>query len=150
MPNTKLCLIVALPEGSVSHYLLSAETITIGRVPGNSIVLDWETVSSQHCTLHRRGRRYEVVDQGSTNGTKLRGETVGEEPMTIRTGDSLVIGLNVKARLVEVEEIVDVDSTEKRPNGATTRKLEPTPKLPAMPEINPVAAAVAKAAKTKA
>lgn len=144
MPEPKHCLVVALPEGTVRHFLLSAETVTIGRTEGNAIVLDWETVSSRHCELTRRGRRYEVVDLGSTNGTKLRGESVGETPMTIRAGDSLVIGLNVKARLVELEEILD-DDADARTDGSRTLKL--VADLPAMPEINPVAAAVARATK---
>lgn len=146
MANTKHCLVIALPEGSVKHFLLSADKITIGRSEENSIVLDWETVSSRHCTLRKRGRRYEVVDNGSTNGTRLRGDVVKDEARTLRSGDSLVIGTNVKARLVEVEEIID-EPTLDSADGPKTQSINTNPKLPAMPSINPVAAAVAKASK---
>jgi pSer/pThr/pTyr-binding forkhead associated (FHA) protein len=149
MANTKHCLVIALPEGSVQHYLLSAREITIGRSAENSIVLDWDTVSSRHCTLRLRGKRYEVTDNGSTNGTVLRGESVKDEPRVLRNGDSLVIGLNVKARLVSMEEITDPPSGEEPVDGAATRKLKSSPNLPAMPSINPVAAAVAKAGRGK-
>lgn len=149
MAPTKHCLVIALPEGSVKHYLLSAQTITIGRSAENSIQLDWDTVSSRHCTLRRRGKRYEVVDNESTNGTTLRGDRVGSEPRVLRDGDALVIGLNVKARLVSMEEIVDAPTEGEVVDGTATRKLRSTPSLPAMPSINPVAAAVAKAGRGK-
>jgi pSer/pThr/pTyr-binding forkhead associated (FHA) protein len=148
MAKTKHCLVVALPEGSVRHFLLSADKITIGRSDKNSIVLDWETVSSRHCTLRKRGRVYEVIDNGSTNGTRLRGEVVKDEARTLKGGDSLVLGTNVKARLVEVEEILEAPSGPSA-DGPKTQSIDTNPKFPAMPSINPVAAAVAKASKAR-
>lgn len=149
MPNSKHCLVIALPEGSVKHYLLTAREITIGRGDENSITLGWDTVSSRHCVLRKKGPHYEVIDQDSTNGTTLRGKRVGSEPREFREGDSLVIGLNVKARLVAVEEVIESGKESSTVDGSVTRKLKSPSKASTVPAINPVAAAVAKAAKAK-
>ncbi len=146
MPNTRYCLLIALPEGTVKHYLLSADSVTIGRAEANSIVLDWETVSGGHCELRRKGRQYEIRDLGSTNGTQLNGKPLGREPHQLSGSDILVIGLNVKVRLVVMEEIKNSVPKEALVSGAATQRLFDK-SLPPMPSINPVAAAVAKASK---
>jgi pSer/pThr/pTyr-binding forkhead associated (FHA) protein len=147
MSQSQYALIVALPEGTIHHYLLSAKEITIGRGEGNAIVLDWETVSSRHCCLKRTEKGFDLIDLNSTNGTKLKGEPVSEKPVSLSHGDAMVIGTNVKARFVELEEITEQEKKTPANQGGRTQRLQVTPKLPEMPSINPVAAAVAKAGK---
>ena len=148
MPITKHGLVVEMPGGSVRHYLLSAKRVTLGRKESNGIVLDVDTVSGRHCEIRRAGEGYEIVDLGSTNGTKRNGESVGKEAMDLQSGDTLRIGLDVRAHFVTMTEVVDPPVHSAPTDGGKTKKLE-NPKLPAMPKINPVAAAVAKASKGK-
>lgn len=149
MPKSHYALIVALPEGTIHHYLLSGEKISIGRGEENAIILDWETVSSRHCVLKRTEKGFDLLDLNSTNGTKFKGSPVGEKPVSLSHGDSLVIGTNVKARFVELQEAVEKEKKSSSP-GSRTQQIQIAPKLPEMPSINPVAAAVAKAGKQAA
>jgi pSer/pThr/pTyr-binding forkhead associated (FHA) protein len=43
--------------------------VTVGRAPGNDIVLAHDTVSARHAELRRHNTRWVVVDLASTNGT---------------------------------------------------------------------------------
>lgn len=139
-PKVLYLLVVELPSCPLRHYLLSAATVRLGRVEGNAIVIEEETVSSRHCELRQRGLGYEIVDCGSTNGTRVNGESIGSEPRELHEGDTLQFGPTAKARFVRVREIRDrVESTPQIPPTAT-RRLE-------KPEINPVAAAMARAAR---
>ncbi len=146
MPEPKYCLILTQPDGSVKHYLIGADKVTIGRSAGNSIVLDWETVSGTHCEFRKSKEGVEIADLGSTNGTQFNGKELGKEPRLLKDTDSLVIGLKVKARVVVLEELTPPPKKKEAVSGSTTQKLV-DPKLPPMPSINPVAAAVAKASK---
>ena len=117
----------------------------MGRNDGNVIVLDWETVSRNHCESRKSEKGIEITDLGSTNGTLFNGKEIGNEPRLLSAGDAVVIGLKVKARAVVLKELVKPALT-KTGSGATTQKLR-DPKPPPAPSINPVAAAVAKASK---
>lgn len=68
---------VRSPGGEVATVGLTAERVTVGRLPGvNDIVLDPDPdryVSGKwHCLIERDGRVWRVVDNASTNGTFLR------------------------------------------------------------------------------
>ncbi len=130
----------------MDHYLLSTDVVSIGRSEGNSIVLDWDTVSSRHCEIRRKGDDYEIVDLDSTNGTRINGKDLGDNRRTLRESDSIVIGLKIKARLVLLREIQRPTRDSTGSFGAITQRLV-DPNLPPMPSINPVAAAVAKASR---
>lgn len=137
-------LVVELPGSPPRYFQLSAATIRLGRVEGNAIVVEEEAVSARHCELRRTASGgYEVRDTESTNGTRLNGESLGPEPRELGDGDTLHLGDTAKVRFVRVNEIRDkvVDAPTKA--GSTTMRLE-------RPAINPVAAAVAKAARAKA
>jgi pSer/pThr/pTyr-binding forkhead associated (FHA) protein len=143
-------LVVESPGSATRHYQLSAQTITIGRGERNAIIIGEDAVSSRHGELRQResGNGYDFVDLGSTNGTRLNGEVLGAEPRELHDGDLLVLGLTAKARFVRVIEIRDkVEAVTPAP-GSMTKKL--VRQAPSGPAINPVAAAVAKAARAKA
>lgn len=142
-PKALHLLVVELPGCPPRHYLLNAATIRLGRVEGNAIVVEEETVSSRHCELRRKGIGYEIVDPGSTNGTRVNGETIGTEPRELHEGDSILLGLSAKARFLRIREIRDRPEASPAPVATITRKLE-------KPAINPVAAAVAKAVRENA
>lgn len=137
-------LVVELPGSPPRYFQLSASVIRIGRVEGNAIVLEEDAVSARHCELLRTASgAYEVRDLGSTNGTRLNGESIGAETRELHDGDTLLLGVLAKARFVRVHEIRDRVDPAPSAAGSVTMRLE-------RPAINPVAAAVAKAAKASA
>jgi pSer/pThr/pTyr-binding forkhead associated (FHA) protein len=137
-------LVIELPGSPPRHYLLNAASIRLGRVEGNAIVVEEEAVSARHCELRRTASgAYEIRDLGSTNGTRLNGEALGPEARELHEGDTLLLGLAAKARFVRIHEIRDRVDPAPTAAGSVTMRLE-------RPAINPVAAAVAKAAKASA
>ncbi|MDF1825616.1 MAG: FHA domain-containing protein [Verrucomicrobiales bacterium] len=139
-------LVVEIPGRPPRHYQLSASVISIGRGDQNSIIVEDDAVSGSHCELRLHERNYRIVDSGSTNGTLLNGERISGVPKKLRDGDRLSLGLTATARFVRVIEVKDRLDQPVAEAGATTMRLRRSPSRPA---INPVAAAVAKAAKSK-
>lgn len=68
-------------------------SLTIGRDPGNDIVLPHPIVSRQHARIKRARPEgaYTIEDLGSTNGTFVNGERV-VEPRLLHRGDRIHIG----------------------------------------------------------
>ncbi len=69
---------------------LGGERTTIGRKPGNAIVLSDTHVSGVHAEVVEEGGRWVLRDLGSTNGTFLDGRRI--EEVTLSPGDEFVIG----------------------------------------------------------
>ena len=61
------------------RVLVKVPIVNIGRADYNDIVLDDESVSSQHAKLTRREGLWILVDLGSTNGTMVDGERIEED-----------------------------------------------------------------------
>lgn len=64
---------------------------TIGRHPGNAIVLEDPSVSGEHAEIVWERGRWWVRDTGSTNGTQVNGVRVGT-PAPLRPGDLVQFG----------------------------------------------------------
>jgi len=100
-PSTELgrLIVVASPSGeprSGSVFPLDAVT-SIGRDVNNSVVVDDDFVSGEHCLLTFRGRAWYVEDLGSTNGTYVNGDRV-DGIAALGFGDELQVG-NARLRL---------------------------------------------------
>jgi hypothetical protein len=80
--------------------VLSAPVTTVGRSPGNDLILDVSDVSRHHARLERDGGELRVVDLGSTNGTRVNGEPV--RVARLRPGDEISFG-TIRARLLNPE-----------------------------------------------
>lgn len=74
MPTLKIQL-PGLPD--VSHTLKD-DTITIGRMKGNTIVVDHDSVSLSHARITRKDGEFFVKDLNSTNGTLVNGQSFEE------------------------------------------------------------------------
>jgi predicted component of type VI protein secretion system len=74
MPTLNIQL-AGLPP--VSH-VLKDETITIGRMKGNTIVIEDSSISLMHAKITRKDGEYYLKDLNSTNGTVLNGQPLGE------------------------------------------------------------------------
>jgi FHA domain-containing protein len=69
---------------------LEKETLTIGRLPDCDIVLKDRGASRRHAQIRTHEGTSTLMDLGSTNGTRLNGETV--QTRELRDGDRITIG----------------------------------------------------------
>jgi Nif-specific regulatory protein len=77
----------------------AGETISIGRIEGNDLILPMSHISSRHAVIRYRGGAYFLADLGSTNGSMVvRGEErlmlgpKGRPEVALLGGDLLVLG----------------------------------------------------------
>jgi pSer/pThr/pTyr-binding forkhead associated (FHA) protein len=95
------------PQARVFRYDFDADRaqILLGRRGGVDVLLPHAKVSLVHARIERRGADYFLVDDGSTNGTRLNGTRVpAGQRMLLRDGDRIHIGnFAVQAALVEAE-----------------------------------------------
>jgi DNA-binding NtrC family response regulator len=79
--------------------------MTIGKAPTNDLVLADDTVSRNHCELHRTSEGIHVKDLGSTNGTRIDGTRVQDALLgpgsVLRVGE-VEIALRPAPQKVEV------------------------------------------------
>ena len=65
--------------------------VTIGRVPGNDIVLPKQNVSKRHSRIVFKNGKFVITDLKSTNGTYLSGRKISA-PAVIKETDKIYIG----------------------------------------------------------
>jgi len=69
-------LIVVTTDGKRSEHPFSDSPVWIGRSRENAIPITDRRASRRHCRVEPRDGRYQVVDEGSANGTLLNGKLV--------------------------------------------------------------------------
>ncbi len=73
LPSGSALLVVRRGPNSGARFLLDADLTTVGRHPNADIFLDDVTVSRRHAEFLRNGRKFEVKDLVSLNGTYFDG-----------------------------------------------------------------------------
>jgi len=71
--------------------LLTGDQTTLGRQPGNDVVVPDPQVSRRHSLLRRWGAGYVITDLGSANGTFVDGARVGQD-YPLRLGCTINLG----------------------------------------------------------
>ena len=94
---------------------LTEDTITVGRLPDNTIQIDDVSVSSHHLQLTLSGGDYHLKDLNSTNGTRVNGKSVTE--VLLHAGDRVRIG---KIETVYHSEIETPDEKRELPAAEVT------------------------------
>ena len=77
-----------------------ADRLRVGRTKKCDVHIKGDiSVSEKHAVISWSGKRWEIVDEGSTNGTLLNGAELEEkgEPVRLADGDTLVIGAETTA-----------------------------------------------------
>ena len=82
LPSGSALLIVRRGPNSGARFLLDSDVTSVGRHPNADIFLDDVTVSRRHAEFLRHGRRFEVKDLGSLNGTYFDGVRIESAPLT--------------------------------------------------------------------
>jgi len=83
----------ASDSASAVSYEFDQERIILGRERGADIQLPDAEVSGKHASLRVRGAGYVVMDEGSTNGTRIGSERLAPgRPKLLKSGDEIRIG----------------------------------------------------------
>jgi phage tail-like protein len=135
-------------EGSlVQTVLIAADVVTIGRLPGNRMVLPHPTVSRQHAEVQVEGGRVTLTDVGSSAGTFVDGTRLGpSQPVLLEPNSEVRIG---PYRLVYTPSAIEVERALEAPvvRGDETGQLiaheeieellAPIPTRPSYPTLVP-------------
>lgn len=89
---------VAMPAAALSYsdsngrhtVVLRGDSTTLGRLPGQDVVLSHPQVSRRHAIIVQENGAYVVIDQKSTHGTFLNGSRI--ERAALLPGDELHLG----------------------------------------------------------
>jgi serine/threonine-protein kinase len=84
-----LCIVEGADKGK-RYPLGSNAPVTIGRAPGNTIILSDPGVSSNHCSIVHDGQRFVLQDLGARNGVFVNNAKVTRQPLS--GGDLVVLG----------------------------------------------------------
>jgi pSer/pThr/pTyr-binding forkhead associated (FHA) protein len=81
---------VYLSEDNQAVHELAEETVTVGRLPDNTIQIEDGSVSSHHAEIVFEGGEHHLHDKGSTNGTFVNGEPATSA--ILKDGDQVRFG----------------------------------------------------------
>ena len=78
-------------QGPAWQLKIDKPSVTIGRAPGNDLVVEHPTVSRQHATIKIEGGEFRLYDLGSSNGTFVNEQRV-REPVALQDGVAVRFG----------------------------------------------------------
>jgi pilus assembly protein CpaF len=90
-PTRMFTVVIAEKEGPERRVTFTEAEVTIGRVPGNDVVLPKGNVSKRHSRIVLKDNRFIVVDLKSTNGTYVNGRKI-TSPLVVKEGDKIYVG----------------------------------------------------------
>ena len=113
------------PFGSIA---LSADGLTIGRVPDNKLVLTDAKASSHHAEIRPSENGYIITDLGSTNGTFVNEQQLAaREPRQLNASDTIRIG---DTRMTYQASSQQIDPTVYAEKGGSSPAYDPTVAAP--------------------
>lgn len=104
LPNDRAAMLVSASPASFSllvttpsetkEFPLQGESITLGRSPDNTLVIDQSVVSRHHARLEHTPLGYRIKDLGSANGLAVQGSSIDE--LLLADGDIVSIAGDVQ------------------------------------------------------
>ncbi|OGS00391.1 MAG: hypothetical protein A3G41_03130 [Elusimicrobia bacterium RIFCSPLOWO2_12_FULL_59_9] len=92
-------LLLKFNTAVIKEIPINKDVLTVGRKPGNDIIIDSAAISGKHCKIFRQAGKYFVEDLKSTNGTFVNDKKV----LSSGLQNNDVIGL-VKHSLVFIDD----------------------------------------------
>lgn len=124
MQQAVLCLIA---DSGTRRYVIEGDACTIGSCGDCEITVEEISISRRHARLERDGDHWLVEDLGSTNGTRINDERIGNA-QRLKPGDRLQFG-NVLAelRLEDAAEFEVAAGQPDTPSAGPVRQLDEVP-----------------------
>ncbi len=91
MPTVNVAGDLFLHRGGDTVRVPREGVTTLGRLPDSPVRLDEPEVSYRHAALRLHGATWQVMDVGSTNGTSVDGERIGDTWVPLRDGSVLAL-----------------------------------------------------------
>lgn len=126
---------ILVSDRSDNEYILSGDSISLGRAPDNDIVLESSGVSRHHARIAWTDSEYVLEDLGSANGTWVNGKRLSERSRLV-DGDSVAFGdvsltfrapdpnaVTIRARPPQATGVVTVLFTDLENSTATRVRL---------------------------
>ncbi|MCB9895320.1 MAG: FHA domain-containing protein [Planctomycetes bacterium] len=79
-------------SGDTAFHEIVTDIFRIGRDRDGNLVIRGDTKTSRrHASVQRKGLKFFIQDEGSSNGTKVNGDKI-EGSYELKPGDTVVIG----------------------------------------------------------
>jgi diguanylate cyclase (GGDEF)-like protein len=89
------CLVIIYGDDLGRRVPLTDKPTILGRSSKCEVQVDQESVSRNHCRITFTGQSFAIEDLGSTNGTYVNDELIGDDLSELRDGDQLKIGRTI-------------------------------------------------------
>lgn len=104
--------------GDTTEVPVTADVVTIGRGDDAVVVIDDAGLSRLHASIHCEGEEVWLVDENSTNGTRVNDEEAPPGGIALRDGDEISIG-DETTITVQIEDSDSVGTDDRRSSPAT-------------------------------
>jgi pSer/pThr/pTyr-binding forkhead associated (FHA) protein len=98
-------LLIEGPSGRTEVFTLSLPQTTLGRAPGNNVVLDDPRASRFHAVIAREANFFIISDLFSRNGLQVNGRNV--HASALQSGDTVTIG-DCQARFIADDDFHEI------------------------------------------
>jgi pilus assembly protein CpaF len=137
-PTPMFTVVIAEKEGAERRVTFTESEVTIGRVPGNDVVLPKGNVSKRHSRIVLKENRFIVVDLKSTNGTYVNGRKI-TSPLVVKEGDKIYVGDYVLTleggNALQAPRAPSMLSAELRPGATVSDHADPEPSSDELPLV---------------
>lgn len=116
-------------NGPFGRVVLGSTIVTIGRSPGNQLLLNDPRVSSHHADIRPSKEGYTITDRGSTNGTLVNEQRIDANiPYTLSLGSRIQIGgTSFTYQLSDKPDAAGVTNDNIGPDSNATQQLMAPP-----------------------
>jgi hypothetical protein len=138
----RVTLNIRSPGGERAVALEGAQ-LTLGRTDASDVSVPGDTgLSRRHITFKLRGQEVWAFDEGSTNGTFVKGRPVPPDGLALADGDEVHVG-NLTAVVVKIEQAPAAESDAAPQPEASTSNSTPSTAAPLALVLAVVVAALA-------